>query len=120
MSAEADILRRVPPHDEGAEKSVLGAILLKPEAFEVAADIVTPDDFYHEANRLVFGAMSDLATAGKPIDTVTLLSQLNGQAREVGGAGYIAELANFVPTALNAGQYARTVHEKSVLRKLAR
>ncbi len=117
---DADSMSRVPPHDDGAEKSVLGAILLKPEAFEVVVDIVAPDDFYHEPNRLVFGAMSDLVTAAKPIDTVTLLSQLNGQAREVGGAGYLAELATFVPTALNAGQYARTVHEKSVLRKLAR
>src|SRR5271167_2178179 len=116
---DSDILRRVPPHDDGAEKAILGAILLKPEAFEVAADIVKASDFYHEPNRLVFAAMNDLVGAAKPIDAVTLLAQLNGRAGDAGGAGYIAELAVFVPTASNIEQYARIVHQKSTLRKLA-
>lgn len=115
---EVDILRRVPPHDVGAEKSVLGAILLKPAVFEVAADIVERDDFYHEPNRLVFGAMNDLVAALKPIDPVTLLAQLNGRVGDAGGAGYIAELAAFVPTASNVEEYARIVRQKSTLRKL--
>lgn len=115
-----DILRLVPPHDSGAEQSVLGAILLNPEAaFELAADIVEKDDFYHGANRLIFEAMSDLVAARVPIDPVTLLAQLNGHAGDAGGAPYIAETASFVPTALNIEAYAQIVREKSTLRKLA-
>src|SRR5258708_36795420 len=96
-----DILREMPPHDDGAEKSALGAIMLKPEAFESAAEIVGSSDFYRSNNQKIFAAMSDLVAARAPIDPVTLLAQLNGNAVGVGGAGYIAELADFVPTALN-------------------
>jgi len=119
MSAAPDVLRRVPPHDTGAEMSVLGAILLMPESFELAADIVEPGDFYHSANQCIFEAISDLTAASQPIDVVTLLAQLNGHAADAGGAHYLMELAGFVPTALNIAAYARIVREKSTLRKLA-
>jgi replicative DNA helicase len=111
-----DTLSRVPPHDLEAEKSMLGAILIRPEAYDVAAGIVDGADFYLERHRLIFHALGELTAARAPIDAVTLLSQLNSRAELVGGADYIAELGAFVPTAANVGHYARTVHEKAMLR----
>ena len=116
MSDEHDILRRVPPQDIKAEQSVLGAILINPDAHDVAAGILDSGDFYQERNRLMFDAMSELRAARVPIDAVTLLSQLNSRAEAAGGAAHIAELASFVPTAANIAHYARTVHEKAMLR----
>lgn len=113
-----DASKRVPPHDLEAEKSVLGAILIKPDAYDVAAGIVDPLDFYLERHRLIFDALGELTAARAPIDVVTLLSQLNSRAATAGGADYIAELGAFVPTAANIAHYARTVHDKAMLRDL--
>jgi replicative DNA helicase len=116
MSNNEDTLGRVPPRDLEAEKSVLGAILVRPEAYDVAAGILDAGDFYLERHRLIFDALGELTAARAPIDAVTLLSQLNSRAETAGGADYVAELGAFVPTAANVGHYARTVHEKAMLR----
>src|ERR1017187_8541204 len=101
MSNNEDPLGRVPPRDLEAGKSVLGAILIKPDAYDVAAGIVDGADFYLERHRLIFDALGELTAARVPIDAVTLLSQLNSRAATAGGADYIAELGAFVPTAAN-------------------
>jgi len=111
-----DTMSRIPPRDLEAEKSVLGAILLKPDAYEVAAGILNADDFYLDRHRHVYEALGELSAARTPIDAVTLISQLNSRAQAAGGADYIAELGAFVPTAANIAHYARTVHEKAMLR----
>ncbi len=116
MSGDAEILRRVPPQDFEAEQSTLGAILLEPAAIEIAAEIVEPKDFYSESHRSIFGAMLDLRRARISIDPVTLVSQLGSHAQEIGGPQYIAQLAAFVPSALNIADYARIVRDKSTLR----
>ena len=116
MSNDTDIMSRVPPRDLEAEKSVLGAILIKPEVYDVAAGILDAGDFYLDRHRLIFGALGDLVAARAPIDVVTLLSQLNSSAEAAGGADYISELASFVPTAANIAHYARAVHDKAMLR----
>src|SRR5271155_5324592 len=113
-----DIMSRVPPRDLEAEKSVLGAILLRPDAYDVAAGIVDAGDFYLDRHRLIFEALGELVAARVAIDPVTLLSQLNSRGEAAGGAGYIAELASFVPTSANIAHYARTVHEKAMLRDI--
>jgi len=118
MSVEQDPLRRVPPHDLDAEKSVLGAVLLENSAIDRAIEVVNESDFYLERHRLIFAAMHALTESRQPIDPVTLNSTLNGNGEAAGGPEYLAELAVFVPSALNIGTYAKIVKERSILRKL--
>ena len=119
--AADDFLKRVPPQNIEAEQSVLGAILLDNEAINQAIEILTREDFYRESHREIFRAMVGLSERNQPVDAITLTDALRtgGVLEAVGGAGYIAELAACVPTAANAGHYARIVREKALLRSLA-
>ena len=119
--AANDILKRVPPQNIEAEQSVLGAILLDNDAINQAIEILTAEDFYRESHREIFRAMVALSERNQPVDAITLTDALRtgGVLEAVGGAGYIAELAACVPTAANAGHYARIVREKALLRSLA-
>jgi replicative DNA helicase len=119
VSAVSEELNRAAPSDIDAEKAVLGAVFLKPETLALASEIIDEHDFYLERHQLIFRAMLDIDAGKKPIDAVTVASQLSGQIEQIGGAGYIAELADFVPTWRNVAAYARVVREKSVLRQLA-
>jgi replicative DNA helicase len=120
LSEEADILLRTPPQNLEAEQSVLGAILLDNDAIDRASEIIGVEDFYRERHRQIFQAMLDLASARKPIDPVTLSSQLGSKAvAEIGGTAYLGELASIVPTARNIAHYARTIHDAAILRDAA-
>jgi len=120
-AAVQDILTRVPPQNLDAEQSVLGAVLLDNEAVNMVLEILGPDEFYRESHREIFRAMIELSDRGQPVDAITLTDALNnrGVLERIGGAGYIAELVNRVPTAANVAHYARIVREKAVLRSLA-
>ena len=113
-------LRKVPPHSIEAEESVLGGVLLDNGAIDRALEILTPDDFYREAHRKIMRAMIDLNQRGEPVDLVTLSEGLktHGDLQDVGGAAYLAELAEKVPTAANVAYYARIVREKAIVRSL--
>ncbi|HHX93008.1 MAG TPA: replicative DNA helicase [Clostridiales bacterium] len=113
---------RVPPHNDEAEKSVLGAILLDKEVFFEVSEIVTAEDFYGHAHQEIYQGMVDLYQRDEPIDAVTLSDNLNRRKslEAVGGRSYIAMLSNAVPTTANAAQYAKIVREKSTLRSLIR
>jgi len=121
MSLIDDFLRRVPPHDSDAERSVIGALLIKPEFFDAVAEIIETDDFYHEANRTIWNGISALAAAKTSIDSVTLTNALGGKAalEQVGGAAYLFGAADIVPVPSMATHYAQIVREKSILRQLA-
>lgn len=109
-----------PPANLEAEQSVLGAILLRAQALDQVADLLTPEDFYRPSHGYIFQAMLDLANRGEPVDlvTVTALLKERGRLDEVGGPVFLANLSEHVGTAANAGHYARLVHEKSVVRRL--
>jgi len=111
---------RTPPHNEEAEISVLGAILLEKDAIIKVADILTEDDFYSDAHRIVYATMVDLFEKHQPIDLITLTNKLKEkkQLDAVGGAGYISTLVNAVPSAANIVHYAKIIADKSLLRKL--
>ena len=114
------MLRRVPPQSLEAEESVLGGVLLDNTAIDRVLEFVRPDDFYREAHRRIFRAMLTLAERNEPADLVTLSETLRqrGELQDVGGASYLAELAERVPTAANVVHYARIVREKAILRSL--
>ncbi|MBF0370012.1 MAG: replicative DNA helicase [Magnetococcales bacterium] len=113
---------RQPAYSMEAEQSVLGAILLDNDTLDQVADVLAPDDFYVAAHRIVFKAIQTLDDRGEPADTVILKQYLEKQEEltSIGGAAYLAELVNTVPAIANVKAYARLVHDKSVLRELAR
>ena len=116
------MMDRVPPHNNEAEQSVIGAIFLEPQALITASEIVIADDFYHIAHQKIFQTMLNLSDKGKAIDVVTVTEELSAkkELEDVGGLSYLTELANAVPTAANIAHYAKIVEEKALLRRLIR
>lgn len=118
-SADSDY-GRLPPHDESAEQSVLGAMLLSKDAIADVLEVLQPGDFYKPRHQSVFDVILDLYGRGEPADAVTVAAELDrrGTLRRVGGAPYIHTLLSVVPTAANASYYGRIVAEKATLRRL--
>ena len=110
----------VPPHSLEAEKSTLGSLLVDKEAIVKISDFLKADDFYHDAHRIIYEAILALYDKRSPIDLVTLANALEEkkELKLVGGASYLALLANEVPTATHVFQYATIVKEKAILRRL--
>lgn len=117
LRSDAD---RKPPQDLGAEQCVLGAILLSKDAIADVVETVRGEDFYKPAHQTVFEAVVDLYGRGEPADAVTVADALakQGELLRIGGAPYLHTLVAAVPTAANAGYYARIVSEQAVLRRL--
>ncbi|HEX7017890.1 MAG TPA: replicative DNA helicase [Patescibacteria group bacterium] len=111
---------KVPPHDLAAEASVLGAILIDPNAIVQVADVLRSDSFYDPAHQVVYEAMTELYDKREPIDAVTLANQLKKKSMltKAGGSAAIAELTNTVSTAANVVQYAQLVAEAALRRRL--
>lgn len=111
---------RLPPQNIEAEQSVLGAILIDKDALMKVADVLTPADFYRDDHGKIYEACLGLFERRQPIDLVTLTSELEKgkQLQGVGGASYLATLANLVPTAAHVASYAIIVREKATLRRL--
>ena len=118
--AEDVLLNRRLPEDLEAESSVLGAMLMDPEAIDIAAEILSGEDFYAKQNGIIFDAMVELRMEGKPVDIVTLSARLKekGAPEEITDADHVRELLKTVPTSANIRSYAQIVYEKSTLRRL--
>ena len=117
-----DRLEQGLPHSTEAERSVLGAMLLENAALEQMLEQLRPEDFFVTAHEHIFAAMRDIVLSAGAVDLVTLASQLerNGKLDAAGGAVYLTELMQFVPTAANVAYYARIVEEHAVQRALIR
>ena len=113
---------RIPPQNIEAEQSVLGAMMLDKEAIAKASEILTSEDFYREAHRVIFNAMLELYNKNEAVDMVTITDILrrDNKLEDIGGIAYITALANVVPTAANVKYHADIIAEKSVLRQLVR
>jgi replicative DNA helicase len=114
-------VHRVPPHNLAAERSVLGAVFIKPAAFDEVASTLQVDDFFLPAHREIFEAMLALCKRRQAIDPIAVADELQTRGmlqRLEGGAVYLTELHNGTPTGENAGHYARLVKEKATLRRL--
>ena len=113
---------RVPPQNLEAEQSVLGAILLDNAAINRSLEILSEEDFYRTANQIVYRSMVGLSERNQPVDQITLTDYLRGTGKleQVGGASYIAELVQMVPSAANIRYHCQIVRDKSLLRGLVR
>ncbi len=113
-------LFHVPPHSIEAEESILSAVLMDNTVLLDVLEVLSPKDFYRSAHEKIFAAMVDLFQRDEPVDLVTLSNRLRekGQLEEVGGAAFLARLVDTVPMAVNAGHYARIIHDKAIVRRL--
>ena len=111
---------RTPPHDIAAEQCVLGGMLLSKDAISDVLEVIRPHDHYRPAHQLVHEVILDLYGRGEPADAVTVAAELTkrGDIGRMGGAPYLHTLIASVPTAANAGYYARIVRERAILRRL--
>jgi replicative DNA helicase len=110
----------VPPQNIEAEASLLGAVLIDPDAIVRVADAVTSEDFYEERHQRIYEAVKKLYDKHRPIDILTLSNQLKEDSflDVVGGAAYLTELTNYVPTAAHVEHYAEIVAQKAIRRRL--
>ena len=120
MERHPDLLTKVPPQSTEVEQGVLGAILLDQDALIRVLDILHEQDFYQDAHRWIFRAMVDLFEDNAPIDVLTVSERLKKQERldNIGGAAYLAELTEMIPTSAHVLHHAHIVREKSILRAL--
>ena len=114
------ILDRKLPFSLIAEQSLLGSVLIDPACFNDVAEMVKSEDFYLREHKEIFLAMHELYLANHNIDVVTLIEALvrAGVYDKSGGEQYIRTIADVVPNALNATDYAKIVRDKSQLRQL--
>ena len=111
---------RIPPHSMEAERSILGAAMLDESALVDVAEKVNPADFYSKAHGEIFAAILELHKNNSPVDSLTVSEELSkrGSLDMVGGRAFVAGLASDVPSIANAGEYAKIVSEKALLRNL--
>lgn len=110
---------KVPPHNDEAEQSVLGSVLIDKDAISLVSEILKPQDFYNDLHKLIYEAILDLYEEGKSIDVLTISSRLKKKkGHEKIGASVLADLVNAVPTAANIEHYALLVREQATKRSL--
>ena len=114
------LIKRVLPHSIEAERSVVGSMMMDSEAVITASEIVTKDDFYGKQYGILFEAMVELYSDGKPIDLVTLQDKLKEKnvPPELSSVEFIGDILASVPTSTNIKSYAGIVKDKSTLRRL--
>jgi|TARA_B110000240_G_scaffold43403_1_gene48760 replicative DNA helicase len=108
------------PHSIEAEQAVLGGLMLKNDAFDSIAEILSDSDFYSKDHQLIFNAMHRLAAEGQPFDPITLSEflQNNNELGAIGGAEYLVDLAHGTPSSANIKAYTQIVLERSIVRQL--
>ncbi len=119
---EEHIIKRILPHSAEAEQSVIGAILLDPDAIMTVSELLLPEDFYTLQYKTLYNGMLSLYQEGKPVDPVTLQNKLREQEvpEELCSVEFISNILSSVPTSANVKYYAEIVKEKAVLRRLIR
>ena len=111
---------KVPPHDEEAERAVLGSLMIDARAITKVADVLRASDFYAGSHQKIFQAAVDLFAKNEPIDIVSVTNILNAkhELESVGGSAYLADLINVVPSSAHIAHYAKIIKEKKIMRDL--
>jgi replicative DNA helicase len=108
------------PHSPASEEALLGAVLIDPDAYDLAAQFLVADDIYIHKNRFIWQTFNELKATSTPIDFLTVCKALDnaGQLDEVGGPSYLTGLLNAVPSSLHAEAYAREIKQAAVRREM--
>jgi replicative DNA helicase len=111
---------RLPPHNLEAERSLLGAMLLRSDAVAAAVEVIGANDFFKPSHAHVFDAITNLYAQGSPIDAVTVAEELRraNLLESVGGLALLYDVQASTPAISNAAHYARIVEENALLRNL--
>lgn len=119
---EETTIKRVMPHSTEAEQSVIGSMLMDTDAIMAASEIVTGEDFYQKQYGILFDTITELYNEGQPVDLITLQNRLKQKdvPPEVSSLEFAKDLLSSAYTSTNAGQYAKIIREKSMLRQLIR
>lgn len=117
---EEAIIKRIMPHSQEAEQSVIGSMIMDREAILIASEIITGEDFYQRQYGVVFEAMIELFNQNEPVDLVTLQNRLRAKEvpEEISSMEFVRDILENLPVSTNVKYYARIVAEKSTLRKL--
>jgi len=110
----------LPPQNIEAEKCVLGSILLESKSVLEIIEKLEPDDFYHEAHRIIYKTMLTLFNRSQPQDIIAVTNALrdSNKLEDVGGLAYVASFTDIVPMPSNTSHYIDIILEKSILRQL--
>jgi replicative DNA helicase len=117
-SSNAPAPMRVPPHALEAEESLIGAMLLSPDAVSDASEKVSPEDFYRPLHGQIYTAILALTNGGEPVDLVTVQAKLQEQGVVAIDLGLLSSLSVNTPSVNNAAHYAQLVHDKAQQRRL--
>lgn len=119
---EENVIRRVAPHDNEAEESVLGSLLVNQEMVAQAAEYITGEDFYNRYYGMIFDAIVEMDRKGSAVDPVTLQSRLREMnvPQEVSSLEFIKHIMTLTPYSGNVVHYSKIISRKSILRKLIR
>jgi len=119
---DEELIKRILPHDQSAEQSVIGSMMIDPEAISVAQRYLTPDDFYQKSSGLLFQAIVSLDNDGISVDNITLKDRLKEMdaPENIASDSALAEIVDSVPTSTNIEYYAKIVADKSKLRSMIR
>lgn len=111
---------RVPPQNLEAEQSILGSLMLDPDAWDQVSDLIDPQDFYKNGHQVIYRTIKELQGRTLPVDLITVnnLLQSNGELQAAGGHEYLAEIVGRTISSANIEVYAKIVKEKSLLRKM--
>lgn len=120
MAADELLARQMPQATE-AEQAVIGAMLIDTACIPEVIELLRPEDFYIEENRIIFKTIYSMFTNSARIDAVTVLNELKlgGYYDEAGGRAYLTQLMEVTPTAAGVREYAAIIRDKSLLRELA-
>ncbi|MBQ8085604.1 MAG: replicative DNA helicase [Lachnospiraceae bacterium] len=120
MDENVALQKKALPNNLQMEQAVIGSMLMDRDAVAEVADLLTKDDFYYSQYGMLFSAIVELYNEGKPIDLAIVSNRLKdmGAPESVSNMSYIAEVLDSVQFASHAGEYARVVQDKAVLRRM--
>ena len=119
---EEAIIKRVMPHNQEAERSVIGSMIMDREAILIASEIITGEDFYQRQYGVIFDAMVELFNQNEPVDLITLQNLLRAKEvpEEISSMEFMHDILDSDYISTNIKKYANIVAEKSTLRRLIR
>lgn len=120
MELDESVIKKIKPHSEEAEKSILGAMISDEDAAAIGVELLEPEDFYYKRHSMLFAAMKKMHLQHKNIDPITLrhCCEEMGYTDEVCDMSYLIQLVDILPSAQHAKQYAEVVKDRATLRNL--